>query len=609
MRIRMRCAIALIAFSTSGCDGLGLNPEAKINAAFPLDDSISKSKTETLKQLPAEKQEVLENEYAHRLKLRALSCSKGYSPSWFASAEQIRSSLTDRTCFAEADASIARWLGLFQVGILLAQPPLKPIPDNPPKFLLADSHITNAHFARNAGVGLFELHDGIQIVELGTGKTILKDKKTGYSQNNTLSSNGRVFATGSGSGMKISSVETGQILIDMPNVRLDQFHWLGEEAALYRRDREKTFLADFLNAKEVPLTAVQDHVGRTLETTNKSEFLIGGNRTLLKIRIDRSGKETSVTLLEEKKISNGWGTQSSGVTVDGTRFFNANRELTLISLASMEAETISFDPYFMHVAVATADPDKLILSGVVQNLSSSKRQCHVFSISQRTVTAVDMSAFSSERFIFVTPLKRIGVFGGQKIELIDNLPTAETQSLENFVASAVAQQNQAIIDSYDRQQMGSGSYRGSGSISSMPGLSTAPLANLAKDAKIEAIGIYEAGNAPRTSDKDGRRGSVLVRVRRSEKPIVIVLSSYEPVRWTLAPEPGAQIAAVLLSGYHLSEVFGAGSARVVMAGSHYPYKSGDYGSLDREVYRLTGKRIDLFQGLYKGASFSVGGNL
>jgi hypothetical protein len=71
--------------------------------------------------------------------------------------------------------------------------------------------------------------------------------------------------------------------------------------------------------------------------------------------------------------------------------------------------------------------------------------------------------------------------------------------------------------------------------------------------------------------------------------------------------PGAKIATILLSGYEQSEVIGAGSTRVTNLGRVYAYKNGAYQKLDNEVFKMTGKHIDYFQGRYKGVTFSVGG--
>jgi hypothetical protein len=106
-----------------------------------------------------------------------------------------------------------------------------------------------------------------------------------------------------------------------------------------------------------------------------------------------------------------------------------------------------------------------------------------------------------------------------------------------------------------------------------------------------------------------KTGHVEVRIKRSSKPIVLVLSSYESVKWTLIAEPGARLAAVLVSGYYPSQVVGAGTARVVMTGNSYAYKmeSPEYRNLNLAALKWTGKSIGVFQGRYEGGSFNVGG--
>ena len=136
-----------------------------------------------------------------------------------------------------------------------------------------------------------------------------------------------------------------------------------------------------------------------------------------------------------------------------------------------------------------------------------------------------------------------------------------------------------------------------------------PVATLARDAEVEAIGVYQGGDIGHATGASARTGTVQVRVRRSPRPLVLALSAYEPVRWVLTLEPGARLAAVLSSGYSDQEVLGAGNARVLKVGQLYAYKRGspEFTRLDDEVARWTGKRIGVFQGSYSGTSYTVGG--
>jgi hypothetical protein len=104
-------------------------------------------------------------------------------------------------------------------------------------------------------------------------------------------------------------------------------------------------------------------------------------------------------------------------------------------------------------------------------------------------------------------------------------------------------------------------------------------------------------------------GVIDVTVRRTSKPIILVLCSYEPVQWKLKIEPGAKLNAVLVSGYYTSQVSGAGSARVVLTGSTYAYSQGgpEFRRFNQEIMLWTGRTIDVFQGKYEGSTFSVGG--
>lgn len=100
-----------------------------------------------------------------------------------------------------------------------------------------------------------------------------------------------------------------------------------------------------------------------------------------------------------------------------------------------------------------------------------------------------------------------------------------------------------------------------------------------------------------------------VLVRPSARPVVLVLSSYEPVNWMVV-NAGAQISAVLLSGYQLSAVTGIGPAPLRRIGSAYAYSPGsvEFTNLRQAVTQYTGPReIRSFQGSYSGTEFSVGG--
>ena len=133
------------------------------------------------------------------------------------------------------------------------------------------------------------------------------------------------------------------------------------------------------------------------------------------------------------------------------------------------------------------------------------------------------------------------------------------------------------------------------------------LPRLARGAQVEAVSVFEAV-AMRAPCVTPMPGPVRVLVRGARRPVVLVLSSHQAVAWELEVDPGAQLAAVLISGYGASTVAGAGDTRVSSIGGFYAFKRGsaEFKHLETEVLRCTGRHIEVFQSVYAGNSFEVG---
>lgn len=135
------------------------------------------------------------------------------------------------------------------------------------------------------------------------------------------------------------------------------------------------------------------------------------------------------------------------------------------------------------------------------------------------------------------------------------------------------------------------------------------LSRLARSAQVEAVSVYEAV-AMRAPSMPQKQGPVRVLVRRTARPVVLVLSSHQTVEWELEVAPGAELKAVLLSGYGESTVAGAGEALITSIGGFYAFKRGsaEFRHLEDEVLRCTGRNIENFQSVYAGHSFEIGGD-
>lgn len=137
------------------------------------------------------------------------------------------------------------------------------------------------------------------------------------------------------------------------------------------------------------------------------------------------------------------------------------------------------------------------------------------------------------------------------------------------------------------------------------------LRGIARDATVEAIGVYEgrqAAGPPGWRPRSTTPGPVSVFVGRSERPIILVLSSNEPVQWLITQSADARVRHILLSGAAASFVVNKRPVEITRIGTNYAYqlRSPGFGVLEANVREYLGKGIDRFQGSYRGAEFHIG---
>lgn len=623
-------ALLLLPVCLAGCDvkqALTFTAEDRINAAFPVSESVRNARASLIDLAADGQRKDIDAKLNTRLRLRALGCAKSYSPAWLASLDDIRKNVSEPACFTQADEEIVRWLSLRRIGLIMAQPALKPVPAKAPAFIVAEDFIQSAHFAASAGMALLNTSKAVEVVDFETSKPVFREARSSATSGN-LSPNGRLFTTGEGENLKIRDAQSGAVLVELKSTRHFEFHWVDERTAFYNKsDSGKAMLIDLVSGTEIPLMAANGGVQRVAPVPKVSnQYVLFAGAAVTKIEVMRDKPDPEIKLLAEKQIPGiSWAFNTSGVTADGSRYFGINRSLNLVSLESLEVETIPFEPFYLQGAQPTPDADKLLLVGFVQPPQGEGSRDLLYSISNRTVIPVDRAQQPSQRFLYIPSLRKQAVVNASKIAVLDDVPTTAAMPLPQFIADTLELANQRKLEAFERQQAQQLQQQQEArhiddlfdSPSRVTAVGEAPayvanrvVASLAREAQIEAVGVYQGnGNGAVRTAEGGRMGYVEVRVRRSSRPVVLVLSSYEAVRWTLITEPGARLHAVLLSGYKPSQVVGAGPARVVMMGSTYAYKLGssEYNTLDQETMRWTGKRIGVFQGRYEGSTFSVGG--
>jgi hypothetical protein len=133
------------------------------------------------------------------------------------------------------------------------------------------------------------------------------------------------------------------------------------------------------------------------------------------------------------------------------------------------------------------------------------------------------------------------------------------------------------------------------------------LTDVPSNAQVAIVGVYEARTNPPRAAGSHTPGGIRVSVAPGSTPLVLVLTSYEPVRWNVQNTNGRKIAAILLSGYHESSVIGLGNAKILKIGSNYAYKldSSEYERLKKDVARYVSNPVKSFQGGYEGQEFTV----
>lgn len=143
---------------------------------------------------------------------------------------------------------------------------------------------------------------------------------------------------------------------------------------------------------------------------------------------------------------------------------------------------------------------------------------------------------------------------------------------------------------------------------------------LARGAQIVAVGGYEGKvptNGLATHEGHEVKGVVIAAAARG-RPLLLILTAYDPVVWDLRRVPHARLRAVFVSGYHAQAVVGAGNRPLVVntyakpnracGDPGFAYKGGsNLDQLDEWVRTTFGRGIDRFIGSYGLRSVAIDG--
>ena len=614
---------ALLACCLLLCSCSGLEPESKINAAIPLSEEAQLALLLVMKQADSDQQDQIQKDHATVLKLRALTCAKGYSPSWFTSEDEIKKNLVDHSCFNDEDKKIANSLRIRRAGLTLAKAALGSEKQAAATTtFIADNYIEDVSFSTAAPIAMIKTRNGLNITDLYSGQ-ILSKQNNFTGQMGLPSPNGRLYTFGNNAETKIFDSETSEQVGVFSGVGVQDFFWLDDRLAIYfernTQNEKKAVLLDFATGNTSPIDGLGTNIIQAYPDADKpGEYFVVLNQSIVRIAVSHEGP-AKIAIKQATPLSSTWWDRRVGITSDGKNIFHSSQDLELVSTANMQLSKLELKPFQASAIIATPDPDVILLSGRTIGSTHDK---YLLSISKKTIAPVDdQAAPMSGRVLYIPFIRKNALISESRLILIDKIAGGAPQPLNQFIGEMALAQSEYKLKLFEQQQttlrqMQGTSLQRSAYASAYPSPYESQAyaqarpewedADSYRDATVQAVGVYQGKKAGDSKSKP----FIQVRVRPSSKPIVLVLSSYQAVRWVLIPERGARIGVVLISGYESSDVIGAGQARTIKFGSNYAYErnSSEYARLDEKVQKFLGRRIGTFQGLYEGENFSVGGN-
>jgi hypothetical protein len=132
--------------------------------------------------------------------------------------------------------------------------------------------------------------------------------------------------------------------------------------------------------------------------------------------------------------------------------------------------------------------------------------------------------------------------------------------------------------------------------------------------ELHLIGVYESHSGH--SGSNHPQGAATVHVER-QGAMVLALSSYEPIHWTVTAAPGVVLEKVILNGYHdQTAAVPAGVPVEIFSGPEgslgayaYAWPSAEGGSntsqLVSAVEKVSGRELSSFHGCYRASSFTL----
>lgn len=629
-------ASLLLAVALSGCariEEAALPVTAKINAAYPVGPELRIAHEQLLALAGDDKKaaDSIKAAIAARMDKRALTCANHAQIGRFESVAAVRERGFDRLCFKAQDIQLHNFYGVRAVGLLLGRPALRPLRPLGPMAPLPRGKMTDfgyAQIARDANVGVLVSNSGNgAVIEVPGGAPIaeLPNVRPIETHASSLSPNGRVLMLSTGERALFFDAESGQQIWSWDTgSRPKLLGWLPEFASVVLRGSDgHMMLADGVTGAFArhPLSLQHSMVGTHLPGAG-GRLLFGHQLQLMLVEHARTAEGLTASPLKRFALPEDRAVMTERLLPmrDGRLvvFGTGRHDIGWLDLESGESGSWHHTPLFGSGS-AKLDEHRLLLYA-----SANERQhAWAFDIDTGMVAPLDLPIISGGSYSIGD---RAGIMRGDRQTLLgDAFNAGAAQPLAKLVADYELEQQLAKMEpavAAQHRQALSAQVQGSATGAPAPVAAAAPAAmpsaapaatvpgleRVPADAEVHIVGVYEGKGEARKSSEGKEAREVRVNVVGTGRPVVLVLSSYEPVNWRIVGQ-GARVAAVLLSGYYQSTVSGTGRVVTLSIGREYAYepRTAEYGKLMRAVVQYTGTRpLSSFQGRYAGAEFIVG---
>ncbi|HSX92691.1 MAG TPA: PQQ-binding-like beta-propeller repeat protein [Hydrogenophaga sp.] len=611
-----RVAGVVLLLSLMGCgriEAFFLDPHEKVLQAFPLSAAAERA-LESLRRLPAPDGAALPAGVADEgelIRTRSMVCAAPISIAAWDRAPDLKERLRDKACFEREDAQLAQTLQLravarmLRTGDLVAAGPIREGAEIAVKPSLmgvdiAESANVLVAFASDGSVEVLDANDGRKLHSLTTG--VMAGTRA------ALSPNGRLLAVPQQPRLlRVLSTETGETVWESAQ-STSLVRWLPEVDAAVTLSQESNAAQtlDLLTGETRPLLPSEPGLQWAWRLPGEPpRYLFAGRQTLMVIEFSRDERGTLKANTAQRwplDRSRAYGDRPA-LMQEGQRLVHRDAsairwfdlrdgsqgawELDSNSLQSLQK--LNENQLLLRARVDSQGVKAFVVdvrNGQVGELPNPQGRQVFMPLSHRSVAA-----------------QRVH----QALVFRHEVASENPRSMDDLIAQAnLARQLVQLA-----RATGVGTGAGAG-FAGLTAPAAAPMiANLPPNARVVAVGVYEGGGE-RTANAQAwpaarRPGTVRVTVLPDSAPLVLVLSSYEPVNWLVSNQNGRRIAAVLVAGHHQGRVFGVEPVAPVEIGRHYAHELGSpgYAKLQQAVSAYVGRPINLFQGRYQGSEFSV----